>query len=247
MPSRPPDRHAPVSRRALDELAIFGGPPAFAEPLHVGRPNVGDRERLLERVGGALDRRWLTNDGPLVDEFEARMAARAGAEHCIAVCNGTSGLQLARARARAHGRGGHAVLHVRRDGARDELGRPRARVRRDRPDHAHARPRGRRSRDHAANERAPRRPPLGAAVRRGRARGDRRAPRPRVDLRRRPRARLHPRGPRRSAAWAGPRSSASTRRRSPARPRAARSPRTTPTSPSGCAGCATSGSATTTR
>ena len=34
----------------LDELAIFGGSPAFEEPVHTGRPNIGDRQRL--QVGG---------------------------------------------------------------------------------------------------------------------------------------------------------------------------------------------------
>ena len=29
----------------LSELAVFGGVPAFAEPLHVGRPNIGNRQR----------------------------------------------------------------------------------------------------------------------------------------------------------------------------------------------------------
>ena len=32
--------------------------------FHVGRPNIGDRERLLERINDILDRRWLTNGGP---------------------------------------------------------------------------------------------------------------------------------------------------------------------------------------
>ena len=45
-------------KRALDDLAIFGGAPAFAELLHVGRPNIGDRARLLERINDLLDRRW---------------------------------------------------------------------------------------------------------------------------------------------------------------------------------------------
>ena len=30
----------------LDSLAVFGGPPAFSEKLHVGRPNIGDRRRF---------------------------------------------------------------------------------------------------------------------------------------------------------------------------------------------------------
>ena len=62
----------------LADLAIGGAPPAFAEPLHVGRPNIGDRARLLERINEALDRRWLTNNGPLVQELEKRIAAYVG-------------------------------------------------------------------------------------------------------------------------------------------------------------------------
>jgi dTDP-4-amino-4,6-dideoxygalactose transaminase len=76
-------------------LAIAGAPPRFAEPLHVGCPNLGDRARLLERINDALDRRRLTNDGPLVREFEQRIADLVGVPHCIAVANATLGLQLA--------------------------------------------------------------------------------------------------------------------------------------------------------
>lgn len=32
------------------DLAINGAPPAFAEPLHVGRPNIAGRARFLEMV-----------------------------------------------------------------------------------------------------------------------------------------------------------------------------------------------------
>jgi dTDP-4-amino-4,6-dideoxygalactose transaminase len=94
-------------RETLEELAIFAGEPAFDEPLHVGRPNIGDRERLLQRIGDVVDRRWLTNDGPLVKEFERRVAEIAGAEHCVAVSSGTVGLQLA---ARALGFSGEVVM-----------------------------------------------------------------------------------------------------------------------------------------
>ncbi len=37
-------------KTCLSDLAVFGGAPAFKEKLHVGRPNIGDRERLLERI-----------------------------------------------------------------------------------------------------------------------------------------------------------------------------------------------------
>lgn len=67
----------------------------FPEPLHVGRPNIGDREEFLRLVEGALDRRWLTNDGPLVREFEERVAQYTGTKHCVAMVNGTIALEIA--------------------------------------------------------------------------------------------------------------------------------------------------------
>ena len=78
-----------------DDLAIFGGLSAFEEHLHVGRPNFGDRTRLLERVNDMLDRKWLSNNGPYVQEFEQRVADLMGVKHCIALCNGTIALEIA--------------------------------------------------------------------------------------------------------------------------------------------------------
>ena len=84
-----------AAKRSIEELALFGGVPAFREPLHVGRPNLGDRESFLARVHDILDRRWFTNNGRYVQEFEERLAARIGVRHCIAVCNATIALELA--------------------------------------------------------------------------------------------------------------------------------------------------------
>ncbi|HET7009524.1 MAG TPA: aminotransferase class I/II-fold pyridoxal phosphate-dependent enzyme, partial [Anaerolineales bacterium] len=41
-----------------------------------------------------LERRWLTNDGPYVREFERKVADLAGVEHAVAVCNATAALEL---------------------------------------------------------------------------------------------------------------------------------------------------------
>jgi dTDP-4-amino-4,6-dideoxygalactose transaminase len=76
------------------ELAILGGLPAFDEPRYVGRPNLGSRDRFMDRMNALLDRRWLTNNGPLVQEFEARIASVLGVRNCVAVCNATLGLEL---------------------------------------------------------------------------------------------------------------------------------------------------------
>ena len=75
--------------------AILGGTPAFDEPLHVGRPNLGDPERFIERVRGIFDRNWLSNSGPLSREFELRIAARLGVRNCVATSSGTAALQIA--------------------------------------------------------------------------------------------------------------------------------------------------------
>jgi len=79
----------------MRKLAILGGTPAFETKLHVGRPNLGDREVFLERTKSILDSRWFTNDGPLVREFEAKIAAHAGVKHCVAMCNATVALEIA--------------------------------------------------------------------------------------------------------------------------------------------------------
>lgn len=97
----------PVVKRSVQELAVLGGPAAFPEQLHVGRPNVGSRERLLQRINDLLDRRWLTNDGPFVQELEQQIAERLGVRHCIAMCNGTVALEIA---IRAAGLSGEVIV-----------------------------------------------------------------------------------------------------------------------------------------
>lgn len=92
---------------SIDELAIFGGEPAFTETLHIGRPNIGDRARLFERLNDMLDRRWLSNAGPFVQELERKVAAIAGVKHCIAMCNATVALEIA---IRALGLSGEVIL-----------------------------------------------------------------------------------------------------------------------------------------
>lgn len=79
----------------LLDLAIFGGKALFEEKLHVGRPNIGNREHLLDKINALLDRRWLSNDGPYVQELEKSISKMLGVKHCIAMCNGTVALEIA--------------------------------------------------------------------------------------------------------------------------------------------------------
>ncbi len=82
-------------KKQFSDLAITGGVPAFAEKLHVGRPNISDRAKFLEHVNTILDSRWLTNSGPFVQQFEQQIANLLGVRHCIAICNGTVALEIA--------------------------------------------------------------------------------------------------------------------------------------------------------
>lgn len=93
--------------RSKADLAINGAPPAFDQPLHVGRPNIGDRGAFLHRVNQILDNQWLTNNGPMVQEFERQIAERLGVKHCVAMCNGTIALEIA---IRALGLSGEVIV-----------------------------------------------------------------------------------------------------------------------------------------
>ena len=84
----------PSTTSGADLAILSGRAPMFSEKLHVGRPNIGDRQRLMSRIEDMLDRRWLTNNGPYVQAFERRVAEMCGVRHCIAMANGTIGLEI---------------------------------------------------------------------------------------------------------------------------------------------------------
>jgi dTDP-4-amino-4,6-dideoxygalactose transaminase len=92
---------------AAAQLAVLGGAPAFAEPLHVGGPNIGDRRQILRMIDEALEQRWLSNSGSKLLAFESRLSETFGGLHCVATCNATLALQIT---LRALGVSGEVVL-----------------------------------------------------------------------------------------------------------------------------------------
>lgn len=92
--SRGAEARAPEKQR-LQDLAVCGAAPAFPALLHVGRPNLPERQRLLDYIGDTFDRRWLTNFGPNVTELNRRVAERMAVKHCLCMCNGTIALEIA--------------------------------------------------------------------------------------------------------------------------------------------------------
>jgi dTDP-4-amino-4,6-dideoxygalactose transaminase len=91
----------------ISELAILGGSPAFQDLLHVGRPNIGNREQFLKRVNEIFDQRRLSNNGPFMRELEQKLSAFLGVKHCVTMCNATIALEVT---ARALGLQGEVIL-----------------------------------------------------------------------------------------------------------------------------------------
>lgn len=83
-----------MAKRNFSDLAIAGGPPAFEETLHVGRPNLPDRETFHRLVDDIFDRRWLSNRGPLLVQFEKELATHLNVSHVVAVCNATVAIEV---------------------------------------------------------------------------------------------------------------------------------------------------------
>ncbi len=88
---------APHKRKALQtpaDLALLGAPPLFAVPRHVNRPHVPDKAAFDARINAAWERRWFTNDGPLVKELEQRLCDYLDVPHCVLMSNATAALDL---------------------------------------------------------------------------------------------------------------------------------------------------------
>lgn len=81
-------------KSSMDDLHIFGGPPLFAAPVHVGHPNLLRKDILERRLSSVLTSGQLTNHGPQVRQLEERLAEILGVRNAVAVCNATTGLQI---------------------------------------------------------------------------------------------------------------------------------------------------------
>lgn len=77
------------------ELAVFGGSPLFARPLHVGQPVLLNPQEMLTDFDRVLHSGQLTNNGPRLKDFEAAVCRVTATRHCIATCNATIALQIA--------------------------------------------------------------------------------------------------------------------------------------------------------
>eukprot|EP00455_Lapot_gusevi_P044847 TRINITY_DN5661_c0_g1_i1.p1 TRINITY_DN5661_c0_g1~~TRINITY_DN5661_c0_g1_i1.p1 ORF type:complete len:539 (+),score=207.88 TRINITY_DN5661_c0_g1_i1:56-1618(+) len=84
---------------SLEDLVVAGSDgnstlPLFEKLVPVGRPNLGNRAEFQAYLDRVWDTRYLTNDGPLLLEFQRQLANFAGVKHCIAMCNATLAIEL---------------------------------------------------------------------------------------------------------------------------------------------------------
>jgi dTDP-4-amino-4,6-dideoxygalactose transaminase len=63
--------------------------------LHVGSPQMGSVDKFVGLVRDIFDKNWFTNNGPYVQALEEQICKFLGVKHCVAVVNGTTGLQIA--------------------------------------------------------------------------------------------------------------------------------------------------------
>ena len=63
--------------------------------IPVVRPYAADRHLIYRYLDGALDRNYLTNNGPLVQQLTHRLSEHFDAPHLLLVANGTLAMQVA--------------------------------------------------------------------------------------------------------------------------------------------------------
>src|SRR5690554_3687193 len=63
--------------------------------IPVTKPYLPAQDKYLQYIAGIYERQWLTNNGPLVQEFEEKLKQYLQLRHLLYVSNGTLALQLA--------------------------------------------------------------------------------------------------------------------------------------------------------
>jgi dTDP-4-amino-4,6-dideoxygalactose transaminase len=84
-----------VATTAKPNLALLGNrSPAFASPLPVGQLNFPSWEKYEQSFRSLFERQYYTNQGPLTEELESKLAERLSVRHAICVTNATLGLTM---------------------------------------------------------------------------------------------------------------------------------------------------------
>ncbi len=82
-------------KHSINDLALFGGQPAFDTVRPISNLLRPDIERFLDYAKTIYDSKQLTNNGALMRLMEGRFAQLYGTQHCIAFCSGFMALLIA--------------------------------------------------------------------------------------------------------------------------------------------------------
>ena len=82
-------------KHSINDLAIFGAPPAFPKVISTSNLVCPDIQKFLQYSKVFFARHQYTNDGPLVQQLEDQLAEFHQASHCITFSNGFWALVLA--------------------------------------------------------------------------------------------------------------------------------------------------------
>ena len=63
--------------------------------INIVQPFLPPIEEYKEIINGIWQRKWLTNNGPLVNELELKLKEYLRLDHMLFLCNGTIALQIA--------------------------------------------------------------------------------------------------------------------------------------------------------
>ena len=96
-----------MRKETLEQLALFGSPPSFAEEIPVGQVNLPPWDEFKAAFNGIFARGHYTNHGPHGAELEEAVKNALGVRHAICVTNGTIALAIA---ARALRLGGQVIV-----------------------------------------------------------------------------------------------------------------------------------------
>jgi dTDP-4-amino-4,6-dideoxygalactose transaminase len=77
------------------DFALLGGTATFEKMLPVGQLYFPSWDRYEAAMRGIFDRRYYTNQGPLVQQLEAKLQEFLDVKHAICVTNATIGLMMA--------------------------------------------------------------------------------------------------------------------------------------------------------
>lgn len=78
-----------------NEFALSGGDAVFKQPLPVGQLYFPSWDRYKAAMRGIFERRYYTNQGPLVQQLEGSLQDYLGVKHAICITNATIGLMMA--------------------------------------------------------------------------------------------------------------------------------------------------------